>query len=106
MSRGASLFCKITFPIKNVRDYSCGFRAYNIGYLKKVFELYQGNLVESSGFECMVEILGRCSKVGIKAAEYPLVLEYNLKEGPSKMKVVKTTMGYFKLGIKIRRQKI
>lgn len=105
MSRGASLYCKLAFPIKNVKDYSCGFRAYNIGYLKKVFALYQGNLVESSGFECMVEILGRCSKVGIKAGEYPLVLEYNLKESPSKMKVVKTIMGYFRLYVKIQKPK-
>jgi dolichol-phosphate mannosyltransferase len=105
LSRGASLYCKIAFPIKNIRDYSCGYRAYSIGYLKRMLILYEGNLVESSGFECMVEILGRCSKAGVRVAEYPLVLEYDQKESPSKLKVLKTIMGYFRLWIKIRKPK-
>ena len=67
--------------------------------------LYKGKLVESSGFECMVEILGRCSKAGVRVAEYPLVLEYDQKESPSKMKVLKTIMGYFRLWVKIRKPK-
>lgn len=67
--------------------------------------LYKGKLVKSSGFECMVEILGRCSKAGVRVAEYPLVLEYDQKESPSKMKVLKTIMGYFRLWVKIRKPK-
>lgn len=96
-SRGAAALLKIFFPINNVLDYSCGFRAYNIGYLQRAIESYSGNLVTSNGFECMAEILARFSKIGVKAGEYPLVLEYNLKEGRSKMKVLNTIKGYFSL---------
>lgn len=101
-SRGARLFCKTLFPIANVRDYSCGFRAYRIAYLHDVMAAYQGGLVSSSGFECMVEILARCGKYGVHAAEYPLVLEYNLKEGASKMRVARTIRGYVALARKVK----
>lgn len=101
-SRGARLFFKIFFPIKDVSDYSSGFRAYNIGYLKKVMEIYKGKLITTDGFDCMAEILARFSKIGVKAGEYPLVLEYNLKRGNSKMNVLKTIKGYFDLIKKVK----
>ena len=97
ISRGAMVFFKIFFPIKNINDYSCGFRAYNIGYLKEAAKIYGGNLVTANGFECMAEILVKLRKIGVKAAECPLVLEYNLKKGKSKIKIFKTVWGYLKL---------
>ncbi len=102
-SRGAKLFLKLFFPIRNVSDYSCGFRAYNLGYLKKAMKLYNGELITTSGFECMAEILARFSKIGVKAGEYPLVLHYEQKEGASKMKVQRTIMGYFSLLKKVKK---
>lgn len=96
-SRGARLFCNMAFPVSNVTDYSCGYRAYRVAYLKKAIAAFGGKLVTSSGFECMVEIIARCSKIGVQAGEYPLILEYNLKEGASKMNVQKTIRGYFRV---------
>lgn len=104
-SRGAMVFCRLIFHIDNVRDYSCGYRAYNIGYLKKLITTYGGKLVSSRGFECMVEILSKAGKLGVNVDEYPLVLEYNLKEGQSKMHIIKTIMGYMRLALKVRKPK-
>lgn len=100
-SRGAKTFCKIVFPIHNVNDYSCGYRAYSIGYLKKLFSAYRSNLITSDGFECMIEILAKSGKIGVKVGEYPLVLEYNLKEGKSKMNTIKTIKGYLRLAFTV-----
>ncbi len=102
-SRGAAVLLKTFFPITNVRDYSCGFRAYNVGFLQKAVKFYKGNLVTSNGFECMAEILVKLGKVGARVGEYPLVLEYNLKEGQSKLKVLDTIKGYFRLIYRVRR---
>lgn len=102
-SRGATYFLKTFFPIHNVNDYSCGYRAYKLGYLKKAMEAYEGELITTNGFECMAEILARFSRIGVLAGEYPLVLQYHLKKGKSKMKLVRTIMGYFKLLGKIKR---
>lgn len=96
-SRGARIFFKIFFPIKNINDYSCGFRVYNIDYLKKAMAIYNNKIITTNGFDCMAEILARFSKIGVTAAEYPLILEYNLKEGKSKMQVGKTILGYLNL---------
>ncbi len=101
-SRGAKLFFKLFYPITNISDYSCGFRAYRLSYVRKAFHYYDDEVITSNGFECMVEILARFSKIGVKAGEYPLVLEYNLKETASKMRVARTISGYFKLLTKVK----
>ncbi|HHY77147.1 MAG TPA: glycosyltransferase family 2 protein [Clostridiales bacterium] len=105
LSRGAAAFLKLFFSIENVRDYSCGFRAYDVDYLDAAIRAYGGNLITSRGFECMAEILARFSKLGVRAGEYPLVLEYNLKKGESKMKIIRTILGYFKLPLKVKKPK-
>ena len=102
-SRGATILLKLFYPISNVRDYSCGYRAYELGYLQKAIKLYRGNLITTNGFECMAEILTRFSRIGVTAAEYPLELHYEMRKGKSKMKVTRTIMGYFKLLGKIKR---
>lgn len=96
-SRGATYLLKTFFPIPNVHDYSCGYRAYQLGYLKKALSLYNGELITTDGFECMAEILAKFSRIGVTAGEYPLVLQYHLKNGKSKMRLVRTIMGYFRL---------
>lgn len=101
-SRGAKLFFKLFFPIDNVNDYSCGFRCYRVGFLSKAMSSYDGPFITSAGFECMAEIMARFSKMGVKAGEYPLILEYHLKESKSKMKIWKTIIGYFMLLKKVK----
>ena len=102
-SRGAMLFFKLFFPIKGVRDYSCGYRAYNLGYLKRALKLYEDKLITDNSFSCSAEIMARFQRIGIQAREYPLTLEYNLKKGQSKMNVVKTIAGYFRLLVTVRK---
>ena len=102
-SRGAMVFCKMIFHIRNVKDYSCGYRAYNIAYLKKLLQRYQGEVISSQGFECMVEILAKSAKIGVRVGEYPFILEYNLKNGRSKINVKKTIMGYVRLAFKVHK---
>lgn len=96
-SRAAGVLLKAFFPIPNVRDYSCGYRAYELGYLKKATGIYNGEIITSNGFECMAEILARFSKIGVKVREYPLELHYELKEGRSKMRIARTIRGYLRL---------
>ena len=94
-SRGARLFCTLVFHIKNVRDYSCGYRAYSVALLKELHRRFDGVIVDSSGFECMLEIINKCRDA--KIGEYPLILDYSLKKGASKMRPFKTITGYFRI---------
>ena len=104
-SRGARLFCTLVFHIKNVRDYSCGYRAYSVALLKKLHHIYDGEIVDSSGFECMVEIINKCRGAGARIDEYPLILDYSLKKGASKMRPLKTIIGYFRIAFLRNRKK-
>lgn len=100
-SRGAMLYFKLFFPIVNMNDYSSGFRAYRVRTLKEAFARWN-NLVTTDGFDCMAEIAAKFSKMKIKAGEVPLILNYHLKQGDSKMKVMRTVRGYFSLLAKVR----
>lgn len=95
LSRGASTLLKIFFPINGAKDYTCGFRAYQGAALKRAFRAYGDRLVEERGFTCMAEILIKLRSVGVRVAEVPLVLRYDLKSGQSKMKVLRTIFRYF-----------
>lgn len=100
-SRGAMCFFKLFFPIKNLNDYSSGFRAYRVKIIKQAQDRW-GDIITTNGFDCMAEIAAKFSRMGIRAGEVPLILNYELKEGASKMKVAKTVKGYFSLLAKVR----
>ncbi|ADY56767.1 glycosyl transferase family 2 [Syntrophobotulus glycolicus DSM 8271] len=100
-SRGAMLYFKMFFPIVHLNDYSSGFRAYRVGTLKKALIRWD-SLVTTNGFDCMAEIAAKFSKMKVKAGEVPLILNYHLKQGESKMRVMRTVRGYFSLLAKVR----
>lgn len=90
LSRGASVLFRTLFPTPNVRDFTCGFRAYRAGVLQQAFAAYGEEFVAQSGFACMVDILLKLRRLDAIMSEVPLVLRYDLKFGVSKMVVLKT----------------
>jgi dolichol-phosphate mannosyltransferase len=90
MSRGASVLLRALFPMRGVRDYTCGYRAYRAGVLQDVLRRRGAQLFEQSGFQCMVDILLQLRPLDLICGEVPLVLRYDLKRGPSKMPVART----------------
>ena len=81
-----SLFL-IFAPIKGVRDYTCGYRAYRAKILKNGFSLFREKFIEESGFSCMVEILLKLNSMKPIIHEVPMILRYDQKKGNSKMKI-------------------
>lgn len=102
MSIGASFLFRIFLPIRGVRDYTCGYRAYRVGFLSKMMEKYREKLIEEQGFACMAELLLKANKLKAIIHELPFILRYDLKKGESKMKVYKTVKQTLKLLIKHR----
>lgn len=84
-ARGAMLLFKLIHPVRGVRDYTCGYRAYRIGLLQRCAR--QGELVSERGFSCMVELLLKLNRDRPVVSEIPLVLRYDLKPTASKMDV-------------------
>ena len=93
----------VRFPIAGVRDYTCGYRLYSAKILKMAFLHYgETGLVREKGFLCMAEILLKLRALDLKAGEVAFVLRYDRKTGPSKMKVLKTILGYFRLLVRFK----
>lgn len=90
LSRGASVLFRVLFRTPNVRDFTCGFRAYRAGLLQQAFATYGDEFISQSGFSCMVDILLKLRRLDAIMTEVPLILRYDLKFGVSKMLVVKT----------------
>jgi dolichol-phosphate mannosyltransferase len=84
---GALTLFKLIHPVRNVWDYTCGYRAYRIGLLQDAAKRFRGRLVEETGFACMVELLLKLNAEGARCAEVGLHLRYDLKPTASKMAV-------------------
>lgn len=76
------------------RDYTCGFRAYRLTTVRKLINIYGDNFLRENGFSCMLEVLLNIKRIGGKVEEVPLVLRYDLKEGASKMRIMRTSWRY------------
>lgn len=90
LSWGARLYYTIVLHVKNVKDYTCGYRAYTYGMLNTAYRKYGESLVERRSFACMMELLYKLSLCGASFEEVPFVLRYDHKAGESKMRIVKT----------------
>jgi dolichol-phosphate mannosyltransferase len=102
LSRGSSWLFRILFPTRGVRDFTCGFRAYRAGILKRAFATYGDAFVAQSGFSCMVDILLKLRRMDAIMSEVPLILRYDLKFGASKMELVRTTLDTLRLALRRR----
>lgn len=93
---------KIITPIPGVWDYTCGFRGYRLTVLKTASEFYGDQFVSERGFSCMVDVLLKMRRFNFLMGEVPMLLRYDQKDGPSKMKVAATAVQTLKLLIKRR----
>ena len=98
---GSWLF-RLVLPIPGVRDYTCGFRAYRAEVLKRALAEQGPAFFDQEGFQSMVDVLLKLRRRGLTFGEVPLVLRYDLKQGASKMRVLKTARSTLALIVKRR----
>ena len=102
LSYGAAVVFRASLPMQGVRDYTCGYRAYRAGLLKRAFLEYGDEFISEPGFSCMVDILLKLRKYDPIVEEVPLILRYDQKRSVSKMKVGKTIGQTMKLLVRRR----
>lgn len=90
MSLGARWVFTATHPIRGIRDYTCGFRAYRAKILQRGLEQFGDAFFSERGFSSTADILLKLRRQPLIAGEIPLVLRYDQKGGLSKMKVLRT----------------
>ena len=96
ISRCANLFMKLFFPIKDLKEYSSGFRAYRAEKVIEAINFYGNEFIQLKGlgFTCTLEKLVKLKLIGARFAEAPFVLRYDQKASDSKMVSSITTLGY------------
>jgi dolichol-phosphate mannosyltransferase len=96
LSDVASLVLRAAFPC-GARDYTCGYRLYRVGLLRWGQRRYGRHFLNQRGFSVMVDLLLKLRRRAGTVREVPLVLRYDRKRGPSKMKVASTIVTTLRL---------
>ena len=103
LSYWGGLLFKSIFPIKGVRDYTSGYRAYRADLLQSVVADAETPFFDQDGFQVMVDILLKLRRnPALIFGEVPLILRYDLKSGASKMDVGATMQSTLRLMLRRR----
>ena len=79
------------------------FRLHSAKCIMRLQSIYGNKIIESPGFEWAVEMLFKISLVSSRISEVEMQVDWNLREGASKMKTIRTSIGYFKVFFNSRR---
>lgn len=101
ISYAANCFMKVFFPIKGIREYSCGYRAYSALIIKKAVKFYGNDFIQLKGlgFTCTLEKLIKLNLLGARMTEVAFELRYDQKRSESKMVSSITTLGYIIMAV-------
>jgi dolichol-phosphate mannosyltransferase len=97
LSHIANGLIKKTLGLSGLATLSSFYRAYQVSALRAMQARWGDGFIKSRGFECMVEILYRAAQLRLRVSEVPMVLDGSRRAGKSKMRIVKTSLAYFRL---------
>jgi dolichol-phosphate mannosyltransferase len=100
LSHVANTFIKEMLGIRGIHTMSSFFRVYDAKLIIKLQKVYQPRILMMNGFESMIELLKKIILLEASISEMSMKLDTSLRQGKSKMKIVKTIFGYFSLYFK------
>lgn len=88
LSQAGGWVYRLLLPIRGVRDYTSGYRAYRAAVLQMAFERWGERFISETGFAAVADILLKLRLLdNVLMTELPFILRYDRKPGASKMKV-------------------
>ena len=89
LSNISSYIFRILFRIKNVKEYTCGYRAYRVSIIQKALKKFGNNFIQIKGlgFSCTLEKILKLKLINAKFSEIGFKLNYSRKIEKSKMKL-------------------
>lgn len=97
LSAGANLLVKEMLGIQGILTSSSFYRVYRASLIQKLQTYYGAAILERAGFECMLEMLMKMIFLQTTISEVPMVLDTQARVGKSKMKILRTIIGYMML---------
>jgi dolichol-phosphate mannosyltransferase len=86
----------------DARTVSCFFRVYRSSVLKLGLRQYGDRLIQERGFACKAELLAKLERLGARVEEVPVELDGSRRNGESKMRILPTLLGYWRLLVRQR----
>lgn len=102
LSAGACFTVRHALGIE-ARTVSSFFRVYRASLLRAALARYGERLIQERGFACKAELLAKLTQLGARIEEVPVDLDGSRRNGESKMRVLPTMLGYWRL---VARQRI
>jgi dolichol-phosphate mannosyltransferase len=103
MSSIANLLFRFIFNIQ-AQTLSSFYRVYHIKLLHDVKSRFT-TIINEPGFICMLEILIKAIHCNAQIIEVPMMLDSSRRKGKSKMRMMKTSLSYFKFILMFNKKK-
>src|SRR4051812_21626541 len=85
-----STLFRTIYPIRGVRDYTCGYRLCTARLMRQGYDRWGDTLFDKdTSFAGVLDLLLKLMQFRPRVAEVPLALHYDRKPTPSKMQVVR-----------------
>jgi len=97
LSWGVRQLFSLIFKVEGVTDYTTNFRAYRTELVSNALLKSSNPFLKMHTFAAVAELLLKLVPLAKKITEVPLVLRYDFKKSPSKLKLLKTIAEYFRL---------
>jgi dolichol-phosphate mannosyltransferase len=97
LSHGANTLIKELLGIRGILTMSSFFRLYSAPVLRRLQARWGPAILETTGFECMVELLAKLIHVEATISEVAMTLDGSQRAGRSKMRILRTIRGYLRL---------
>jgi dolichol-phosphate mannosyltransferase len=101
LSAAAGRIVRISLGL-DARTVSSFFRVYRTSTLRRAVAHYGDGLIAEPGFACKAELLAKIAAIGAKVEEVPVDLDGSRRIGESKMSLLPTLAGYFRLIVRGR----
>jgi len=97
LSSCANILMRYSLGLRDLHTFSSFFRMYRHGAIQALYQAYGEQAMTERGFVCMVELLIKFRQIGVRVSEIPMLLDSNIRIGDSKMKIMRTTVSYFRV---------
>ena len=106
ISHLANGLVKLYLGIRGINTFSSFFRLYDEKVLRRLYGRFGPDIIECAGFECMVELIYKLVQVKASISEVEMKVDWSKRKGKSKMKLMKTAVGYIGICLKKNKWKI
>jgi dolichol-phosphate mannosyltransferase len=97
LSAGVRVLSYVLLGNLMAKDVSSSYRLYKASLLRRAERAYGDQLIVSNGFTVSLELLVKMVRIGARIDQIPLNLRYDMKKGPSKIRIIRTVIQYLRL---------